>query len=241
MQIDAACFSMGFLDVISIMTTNASVSHDLTFPCTTWNTSQTLISSPEILWLQEKQKQHVPLPVLSHVVLAAWLSDLFVPCQLAIKQDRSKLLLPCSPSLTQNAHWGLHPLSKPWFSLLYRNFLSLISLPFYPVWLMVASGFRSCRQVCKWGRKERTEHAVWQLCSRIGCKISHLQKNATQDVGFVCTTFTSKRMWRKISHMGWMCCTNSWPTGRCSGSNTMKIWGICGKLWACQYGICHQP
>lgn len=126
--------------------------------------------------------------------------------------------------------------------LLYRNLLSSISLSFYPMCLEVASGLRNCRGVCKWGRKELPN----SMCSvtaaaQLAAKFHFFRKILPKQVGFMCAAFPSKRMWRKIPHMGWMCRTNSWPTGRCSGSNTTKIWGVCGKLWACQYGTCRQP
>lgn len=160
-----------------------------------------------------------------------------------MEQDRYLVLSPCSPSLNQNAHWGLHPLSKPWFSLLYRSFLSLISLPFYPVWLKVASGFRNCRGVCKWGRKELTT----STCSVTPVRHNWLQnfmssEKYTQTCWFCAHNFCQQEDVKEDTTHGmdvphkFMA---NWKRLRFQYHifNT-KIWGIC---WICQYGPCHKP
>jgi len=134
---------------------------------------QTLSSSLAVWGLLGSHVHVCGMVHFRHVALTCSLGD---ACSLAswpIKQDRTLLLLLCSPSLTQDNNW--HLLARSWFSLLYRDDLFLISLTFCEVWLEVTSEFRNCRAEIA----ERTVYVMWQLCTTTGCKNACLQESAT--------------------------------------------------------------
>lgn len=195
MRTDAACCSMGFLCFICTRTTYITVSHDLMFPCIAWNTSQTLVSSPAVSELLGSQKQHMPWPILSHVVLTGSLGDVS-----AWPAGRSN----------KTVNYCSHPEALPsvrtitGVSFLYpgSDFLCFIGMLYF--WCL--SHFVKC----DWKRpvdsenvgKEKLQRELTTYAAWLAAKIHVLRKLLPKHIGFVHTTFPRERMQGKKPHAG---------------------------------------